>query len=82
MKTLLQLEEKVPTLSRKSRKGVWTVKKDTPDIQEIERLLGIDSVRPIPLTPSDEEDTKEKETELRDWYEYELKKFFESGKIE
>lgn len=48
------------------------------DIRDIEKDLGIDQIKPITLTPSDSEDMNEKEQELRDWYEHELRKFFES----
>lgn len=76
---MLLLEEKEVKLVRRSRKGVLAVEK-TPNVNEIEKILGFDSVKPIHLTPSDEEDTNEKEKELRDWYEYELTKFFEESR--
>lgn len=69
--------EKALKLNREPRGGVLTVEK-SPSIQEIQKLLGLDSIQPIHLTLSDEEDTKEKENELKDWYEYELREFFES----
>jgi hypothetical protein len=72
---MLQLAEKSVTLKRKSRRGVLTMK-ETPTVREIEKMLGFDSVKPINATPSDSEDMNEKELELKDWYEYELKKFF------
>jgi hypothetical protein len=52
---------------------------ETPSVSEIEKMLGFDRVQPIHLTPSDATDTQGKDQELRDWYEYELKKFFEAG---
>lgn len=47
-------------------------------IEEIEKTLGINHIKPIELTPSDSKDMYEKEHELRGWYEHELRKFFES----
>lgn len=75
---MLYLDEKPVTLSRKPHRGVLAVEKN-PSIEEIEKILGIDSVQPIHLTPSDAEDTEGKEKELRDWYEYELREFFETA---
>jgi hypothetical protein len=73
---MLELQEKPVVLSRKSRKGVYMVE-ETPSVREIEKMLGFDKVRPIPLTASDAADTQEKDQQLKDWYEYELQKFFE-----
>lgn len=72
---MLALQEKPVVLSRRNRKGVFKME-ETPSVREIEQMLGFDSVQPIRLTPSDQEDTNEKEEKLRDWYEYELKKFY------
>lgn len=47
-----------------------------PSILEIERALGLDSVKPIRITPSDEADFLEKADDFRDWYESELKELY------
>jgi hypothetical protein len=47
--------------------------KETPSVREIEKMLGFDSVMPINATPSDSADMIDKDQELKDWYEFELK---------
>jgi hypothetical protein len=76
---MLVLHEKNVALKRKGRKGVYTLE-STPNTKELEKILGFDHVQPIHLTASDEKDTMEKEKVLREWYEYELKKFFEESR--
>lgn len=71
------MDSKPVKLVRETLGGVVTVEK-TLSVKEIEKALGFDSVQPIRLTPSDEQDTNSKEAELRDWYEDELKAFYES----
>jgi hypothetical protein len=45
------------------------------NMKEIEKMLGFDSVTPINATPSDSDDMINKDQELKDWYEEELKRF-------
>jgi hypothetical protein len=72
---MLLLAEKSVSLNRRSRRGVMSLK-ETPSVREIEKMLGFDSVMPINATPSDSADMIDKDQELKDWYEDELKKFF------
>jgi hypothetical protein len=48
-------------------------------VEEIEKRLGFNNIKPIPLTPSDEEDMIKKEDELKEWYEDELREFYEEA---
>jgi hypothetical protein len=68
----------VPTLKlvKDDYKGAVNVSKRL-SVEEIEKKLGIDQTKPIQLTPSDEVDMKSKDDDLKDWYEDELREFYE-----
>lgn len=63
----------------KYQKGAVNMQTKRLTVEEIEKKLGIDKVQPIRLTPSDEADMIDKEDEMRDWYEDELREFFQQG---
>ncbi|WP_261134773.1 hypothetical protein [Bacillus sp. Marseille-Q3570] len=69
--------QRIGNITKATLKGaVQVVARREPSIEEIEKMLGIDQVRPIQLTPSDAEDMMEKEEELREWYEDDLKELY------
>lgn len=49
-------------------------------IQEIEKELGFDNVEPIHLTKSDAQDRIDKGEDFQDWYEEELREFYNENK--
>ena len=49
-------------------------------IEEIEKELGLDNVVPIQLTKSDEQDRLDKNEDFQDWYEQELREYYNENK--
>lgn len=49
-------------------------------IEEIEQELGFDKVQSIQLTKSDSQDRIEKDEDFQDWYEEELREFYNDNK--
>ena len=72
---MLILGDKSVSLRRVSHKGAMKIK-DTPNLEEIEKIMKFDEIQPIQLTPSDEQDMNNKNEDLHNWYEDELREFF------
>ena len=49
-------------------------------VYDIEKILGIDNIEPIHLTESDAKDRLDKTEDFSDWYEEELRNFYEQNK--
>jgi hypothetical protein len=48
-----------------------------PTVKEIESYFGFDKVKPIVLSPADDKDEIKKGDCFKDWYEDELRRFYE-----
>jgi hypothetical protein len=71
--------ENVHKRSRKQPKEEISMPKEL-SVEEIEKELGFDKVRPIYASPSDEKDMLEKGDCFKDWYEEELKAYYDRQK--
>lgn len=56
-------------------KGGVVVEKE-PTIAEMEKMLGLDKVRPVQVSDSDQSDVESKKAELRLWYEEEVRALY------
>ncbi|KSU83426.1 hypothetical protein GA0061096_2681 [Fictibacillus enclensis] len=63
----------------KSSEGVSVVMQERKDIEEIKEILGFNNTEPIALSPGDREDAEEKGDAFAEWYEEELREFYERG---
>jgi hypothetical protein len=52
----------------------------SPSVQEIEKALGLDKIRPIALSPATQRDLEEKGDPFGDWYEEELREFYRKAR--
>jgi len=71
--------DKVHKRSRKQPKEEISMPKNF-SVEEIEKELGFDKVRPISVSPSDEKDMLEKGDCFKDWYEEELRAYYDRQK--
>lgn len=69
-------------LAKDRQKGAVNMPGKRLSVEDIEKRLGIDKAEPIHLTSSDEQDMKEKDEEMRDWYEDELREFYRQARRE
>ena len=73
----MQITYSMPITVRQGRSNGRAYKMEQEfTIKQMEKILGIDKIKPIQLTPSDEADTKEDAEYFKDWYEQDLRELF------
>ncbi|WP_242250058.1 hypothetical protein [Bacillus cereus group sp. BfR-BA-01324] len=72
------LEEKQSILIKEREDGM----KKKLSIEEIEKELGFDKIKPIHPSPSHAKDMEQENDVFQKWYEEELRKLYEDGDTE